>query len=256
MWQLRAFDSSKGGTRHLYCLQNVRLGFSIPPLFNDAWTAWLNTQQHPNRNIPTGVDVPLYYSFTASIGGIRKNWGHINVRYRDGRVWNDSKWFANLSAFESAHSNVKFVGWGESINNIKVIGVNEMITKKDIAELRIGHSEIGGWELHSTHAGHHDEKFLSAWVGKPFKEFIFTQWKDGTKKRDAKYKVLADYPKLKATNTELTKTIDIKDGEIERLNKEIRDLQAELDLVGDDTKNLNAFGELLRWFVARMGRKG
>jgi hypothetical protein len=53
---------------------------------------------------------------------------------------------------------------------------------------------------------------------------------------------------LKATNKELTKALAIKD-------KEIAKLEAELALVGDDTKNLNAFGEMLRWFVARMGFK-
>jgi hypothetical protein len=121
MKQVRAFDPSKGGNRLYFCLQNVRLGFSIPPLYDDAWTAWRNTEQHKNRSIPSGVDVPLYYSFTATIGGVRKNWGHINIRYRDGRIWNDGKWFSSLSAFEKAHTNISYVGWGESVNKVKVI---------------------------------------------------------------------------------------------------------------------------------------
>jgi len=134
MKQVRAFDSSKGGSKPYYCLQNVRLGFSIPPHYDDAWTAWQNTEQHKNRTIPTGVDVPLYYSFTATIGGVRKNWGHINVRYRDGRVWNDGKWFSSLSAFEKAYTNVSYVGWGESVNKVKVIEENSMVTKKDVVD--------------------------------------------------------------------------------------------------------------------------
>lgn len=120
MKQVKSFNQSKGGKVPNFCLRNVRLGFAIPALYDDAWTAWKNTEQHKNRTIPK-LDVPLYYSYTATIGGVRKNYGHINVRLKDGRIWNDGKIFASLSAFEKAWSNVKYVGWGESINKVKVI---------------------------------------------------------------------------------------------------------------------------------------
>lgn len=119
--QTKPFIPSNGGTTPYMCLANVRAGYSITKLLPDAWTAWQNTEQHKNRTIPVGVDVPLFYSFIATIGGVRKNWGHINVRYRDGRVWNDGKFYASLAAFEQAYGNVSYVGWGESVNNERVI---------------------------------------------------------------------------------------------------------------------------------------
>lgn len=108
------FNQSKGGSKHLYCLQNVRLGFGIPAKYPNAITAWENTEQHKNKSIPKGVDVPLYYGY-----GVE---GHINVRLANGKIWNDGKIFSSLSAFEKAWSNVDYKGWGESINDVKVIG--------------------------------------------------------------------------------------------------------------------------------------
>lgn len=118
--QLKDFNPSKAGSQKGMCLKNTRLGYGIAPKYADAWAAWLNTQQHKNRNIPAGVEVPLYYSYTTTIGGVRKNYGHINVRLADGRVWSDGDIFASLEAYERAKLPV-FVGWGESINNVRVI---------------------------------------------------------------------------------------------------------------------------------------
>lgn len=116
--QLKQFNQATAGTTHGMCLQNVRLGFQIPPRYNSAWEAWAGTEQHPDRNIPTGVDVPLFYDFTDSAGN---RYGHINVRLANGQVWNDGRVFPDLPSFEKFWSNVKYVGWGESVNKVKVI---------------------------------------------------------------------------------------------------------------------------------------
>lgn len=133
MKQLIPFNQSTAGSVPLMCLQNTRRGYGIGAKYPTAWEAWLHTQQHPDRNIPAGLDVPLYYSFTHTIDGVRKNYGHINVRLANGRVWSDGKTYASLVAFEQAFSNVKYVGWGESINDVKVIeGNNTMATDAQI----------------------------------------------------------------------------------------------------------------------------
>lgn len=119
--QTKKFVQSRAGTTPYMCLANVRSGYGITNLLPDAWTAWQNTEQHKNRSIPGGVDVPLFYSFTATIDGVRKNYGHINVRLANGSIWNDGKIFANLATFEQAWGNVYYVGWGESVNNERVI---------------------------------------------------------------------------------------------------------------------------------------
>ena len=119
--QTKKFVQSRGGTKPYWCLANVRAGYGVKNLLPDAWTAWQHTEQHKNRSIPKGVDVPLFYSFSATIDGIYKNYGHINVRLANGKVWNDGNIFPSLKAFEQAWGNVHYVGWGESVNNERVI---------------------------------------------------------------------------------------------------------------------------------------
>lgn len=219
MKQLRAFDPSKGGSKPGYCLQNVRLGYGIPALYNDAWTAWKNTDQHTST-IPVGVAVPLYYDYTDKAGN---RYGHINVRLADGRIWNDGRIFQSMTTFVSSMSNVKYVGWSTSVNKVKVITIGvDMPTAKDVTD------------------------YFKAWEKRPP---TASELKDYTSKgwRYLLDKLLASQDGKRASQVkELNRVITIKNNEITRL-------QAELSLVGDDTKNLNKFGELLRWFVGRVG---
>lgn len=111
--QVRAFDPKKAGSKVGYCLQNVRLGFGIAAKYANAITAWNNAQGHKDRNIPTGIDVPLFYSF--------KSDGHVNVRLANGKVWSDGNLYANLQDYTSKHPAVSYLGWGEILNGVRVI---------------------------------------------------------------------------------------------------------------------------------------
>lgn len=110
--QTKAFNPSIAGTLKGYCLRNVRLGYGITSKYPSAWVAWGATQQHRDRNVPSGVAVPLYYSWGA--------YGHINVRLPDGRVWSDGDYYASIEDYE-AKKEPDFVGWGESVNDVRVI---------------------------------------------------------------------------------------------------------------------------------------
>lgn len=126
MEQVIPFNQSTAGKVPDECLENVRKGFSIPAKYASAWEAWEHTQQHTDNNLPTGLDIPLYYSYTATIDGVTQNYGHINVRLANGTVWSDGNIYANVGAYLADHSP-KFVGWGESVNDTMVIqGVQEM----------------------------------------------------------------------------------------------------------------------------------
>jgi len=153
--QLKPFEQAKGGTRPLYCLQNVRLGYGIASLYPNAITAWEHTQQHKNRDIPKGLDIPLFYSY--------KKDGHVNVRIRDGRVWSDGEIFKSLEDYEARREPV-YLGWGESINNVKVIveepDVPKQLTSDEI--LRIGHGFVGGWNIEKCLNGDYDKQFREA----------------------------------------------------------------------------------------------
>ena len=118
--QLIAFDKSKGGNEKDNCLGNTRIGFSIPNgVYKSAWLDWLNTDQH-TEPIPDGVDVPVSFSYWATIDGIYANWGHKGVRLADGTFWSDGKVYPSIEAYTSTHAP-KYLGWSTSLEGIQVI---------------------------------------------------------------------------------------------------------------------------------------
>lgn len=125
--QVRNFDQSKGGNRKNFCLWNVCQGYQIGNKYASAWIAWQNTKQHTGTP-PAGLDVPVFFSYTATIDGVNKNWGHIGVRLADGRFWSDGTVYNSIEAYTSTHAP-KYVGWGESVNDVQIIkdGGNDMI---------------------------------------------------------------------------------------------------------------------------------
>lgn len=130
------FDTSKGGTVPNLCLDNVRRGYGIENKYSSAWEAWLHTEQHPDSNVPVGLAVPLYYSYTATIDGVTANYGHINVRLPNGTVWSDGNIYRSISDYTSKMFP-KFVGWGESVNDFKVIQGGEDMTVDDALARRL-----------------------------------------------------------------------------------------------------------------------
>lgn len=114
--QTRSFDQGKAGKKTGWCLQNVRLGYGIGAKYANATGSWNSNQQHKDRNVPAGVDVPLYYSFNTRNG----NEGHVNVRLANGKVWSDGDMYSSIEDYE-AKKAPDFLGWGESVNDVRVI---------------------------------------------------------------------------------------------------------------------------------------
>lgn len=113
MWKrVIGFNQSTAGKTPGYCLMNVRRGFGIGSKYPSAIEAWYHTQQHRDRNVPTGIDVPLYYTYG--------RYGHINVRLANGKVWSDGEIFSSIADYENRRAP-NFIGWGESVNDIRVI---------------------------------------------------------------------------------------------------------------------------------------
>lgn len=127
MIQVIPFVPSKGGTTPNLCLANVVKGYGISNKYPTAWEAWQHTQQHPDRNIPAGLSVPLFYSYTTTIDGVTQNYGHINVQLPNGTFWSDGNIYASLDAYLANHSP-KYVGWGESVNDFKILEGANMVT--------------------------------------------------------------------------------------------------------------------------------
>ena len=123
---------------------------------------------------------------------VNRDMGYIGgVHY--GHIWIDLQGEANYESNGAralyTTKNTRPITQGQQFINFDqwvAEGVDEMITKDDRDLLRIGHSEIGGWDFNKTHAGEYDNLFMSAWLGKPVKEFIWTQWNNGGAYRAAK----------------------------------------------------------------------
>lgn len=124
---------------------------------------------------------------------VNRDMGYIGgVHY--GHIWVDLQAEANYESNGAralyTTKNTRPMSQGQQFVNLdKYIidgGSEEMITKDDVGLLRIGHSEIGGWDLHATHAGQFDKLFMDTYINTPVKDFIWKQWVDGQAYRDAK----------------------------------------------------------------------
>lgn len=108
------FNTKKGGSTKGMCLANTRMGFGINSKYPNAWTAWLKTQQHAGEQPPAGVDVPVFFSYKGDQNG------HVGVRMANGKFWSDGKTYDSIAAYE-AKAEPNYVGWGESINDVRIL---------------------------------------------------------------------------------------------------------------------------------------
>lgn len=87
---------------------------------------------------------------------------------------------------------------GNLVNPLSLISASsaegdDVITPDKVDVLRIGHSEIGGWDMNDTHSGKNDKIYLDAWNGKPEASFIRAQWQAGEAFRNARQAKAAFY---------------------------------------------------------------
>ena len=224
MEQVRAFNARNAGTKAGWCLRNVRMGYGIDPVYASAWDAWNGTPQKRNRTIPTGVDVPLYYDYTDRAGN---RYGHINVRLKDGRIWNDGNYFANLSTFERAWPNVKYVGWSTHVNNVQVIKENNVKpTKANVNRIY----RIGGY---GKNAPASDQNH---WVNRPLDNLLEavwnSTWNDRTRRR------AIDYPKLESDLKQATDSLSKQRKYNEQATAQLAEKIEEVGMLQDDVDNL------------------
>lgn len=137
--QVKPFNQAQAGTTKNFCLANVTKGYGIPNRYASAWQAWENTQQHAG-DAPEGLDVPAYFSYTATIDNINKNWGHIGVRLANGQFWSDGTVYSSIAAYTKNHSP-RYVGWGESVNNVTVIKQGEIMP--NVTDVRNAFKQYG-----------------------------------------------------------------------------------------------------------------
>jgi len=295
MIQVKPFIIANAGTTKYLCLSNVRKGYGIPAYYLTATKAWNGTQQHRDRNFPSGCSVPVFYSWTGTVDGVKDNYGHIAVRLADGRVWSDGKYFANVDALVGSYlSNGSYLGWGESINNVRVVTQGAtMATINDDVSRQIGYHILGrnGYDgkpnaLQSAQGDIMGKELSNAQMSTFFLSAESRDWRDSRlpklyAERDALKSVnanlTAERDRLAVANAELTKTVSRLNGEVTGLTQTINEKQAEISTLqdevakvqaenkelkaqlatcgGDDTELLNSFGQILRKLIERLGLK-
>jgi len=246
MTQVKPFVIANAGTTKYLCLQNVRLGYGIPAYYLTATKAWNGTQQHRDRNFPAGCDVPVFYSWTGTVDGVRDNYGHIAVRLADGRVWSDGKYFANVDALVGSYlSNGSYLGWGESVNNVKVVTEVSMAeTINDDVARQIGWHYLGrnGYDgkpnaLQNSQNDIKGKPLTNAQLSTFFLSAEARDWRDSRihkvyAERDAlksqNANLVAERDRLAVSNTELTKTVSRLNGEVTGLTQTVNEKQAEI----------------------------
>jgi hypothetical protein len=110
--------------------------------------------------------------------------------------------YARLKALDGSmyiYCHLSKVGQQSAVLPVTTKVNEDMITPQDVNLLRVGHSEIGGWDFQKTHSGQYDGQFVSTWQGKTWQEFISNQWARGEAYRNGR---IATYARAEALNSE------------------------------------------------------
>lgn len=162
-----------------YCLAYVEQVFGVKNDPDpDAWHGWLNTKFKHTDLVPTDVAVPVWFSWTGTIGGITQNWGHVAVSTPTGVYTNPlngsgHKVFPSVQALATAYG-VKYVGWSEDLGNLRIVGDNVIM---EPADYRMNSGDvINGFKIFGRVPSQAD---LAAWTGQTFKKFQYEKITEG-----------------------------------------------------------------------------
>lgn len=108
-----------------WCLRHVRNVYGIASGASTAWEGWLATKHKKTSRTMPNVSVPVWFSWTGTVSGVRKNWGHV-VAWVPGRGYLSTplsgwgqKWYPNIESVETA-LGASFVGWSLDLNGVSV----------------------------------------------------------------------------------------------------------------------------------------
>lgn len=152
-----------------WCLAYTEVAFGADRVSATATDEWNRISfRHEDRNLPSGVYVPVWFSHFGTYNGVYKNWGHVAI-YKDGTIWSSPishKPYADIwTSIEQVEQryNCKFIGWSEDIGNVRVIEEEDMtIPDADNYYWRYGQKlarQVRGRELSR-------DEFRAALVGK------------------------------------------------------------------------------------------
>lgn len=111
------------------CLVYVHTGFGIGDKYDDATDAWNNAQFKQTGTPPTNISVPIWFSWTGTIDGVTKNWGHVGA-WVNGKIYSTTA--QGVKVFDSIQDlmnfiqeGIQYLGWSEDINGTQVVTEGE-----------------------------------------------------------------------------------------------------------------------------------
>lgn len=255
-----------------WCLAYAKTAFNaFGNTGGNAWQAWNNTQFKHTDALPSGVYTPVWFS---GYGGL----GHVAI-YKDGKVWSSPythKPYAdvlNSIAEVERIYGVKYAGWSEDIAGVRVIEnqITQGETVNDDSARQIGYHYLGrnGFDgkpnaLASPQADLQGKPLTNAQLQAWFLSPESKEWRDSRlpavySQRDNLNAQVASLQTqindlVAKTNQQQTEIATLQDSNA-KLTEENKQLKAQLAQAGSDTVHLNALGELLNWFIVRLGLK-
>lgn len=242
------------------CLKYVQDAYGSGWAGSYALQGWhdIVKKKHADRNLPSGVYVPVW--FEGYWNGV--NYGHVVIYFNGvcySSPYTDKTTHDRLGSIAEVERiyGMKFIGWSEDIGGTTVIKKGD-----DMIEDTQRHFDLYAqtW-ANATGRKLTRNEFRISFVGRDKAEaqtVIHQSAETG-----AYAQLAADGKKLPSVQGELTKsraeTVQVKsqlaekDKQIAAQSKEISELLAQVALQSEDTTNLNALGQALQWFVARVG---
>lgn len=139
-------------------------------------------------------------------------YGHTGIATGEG----DTNYFVSFDqnyptgspAKKVRHSYDGVIGWlrPNRLNTTNGVELGDDVIKpQDRDNVRVINSEVKGWDFNRVHTGQLDDREMQAWVGQPWSKFVSEAWVEGETWRHQRLQKLADYDKLAAQVTELSK---------------------------------------------------
>jgi len=124
------------------CHQYSRSVFGVDRYYDPSWQNWLNLKyKHEDRKFPD-ASVPVWFDWWGKLKGdlVKKQYGHTAVRDKSGKVYSSPLSGTGHAVFNSVDdlvkafgNGMKYVGWSEDINNVRVVQENDMkITREQV----------------------------------------------------------------------------------------------------------------------------
>lgn len=119
-----------------WCLRFTQTVYGAPVNYYCARDSWDGSDFKHTEAPPSGVSVPVYWSWIGTINGETRDWGHIAALLPDGRVlssplrWSDGYGQTIAGSIDEVSNmlGATFLGWTEDMNTLRIVNYTDTPT--------------------------------------------------------------------------------------------------------------------------------